>query len=114
MLRLKATKTSLYKLVAEYTTLPGIRRVEFVKAYREPDFWLKWRTEGDQVGDYAEAFLAACLGKPQLSITVRDFDGHEVSRVVHTLTVEQLRERNLLENFTTAAERRRAEKTCPE
>ena len=44
MLRLKANKTSLYKLVAEFMPLPGIRRVDFSKAPRTPDYWLEWAT----------------------------------------------------------------------
>ncbi len=105
MLRLKANKTSLYKLVAEYEALPTTRRVTFTKAYRQPDFWLKW-TDAD--GLLCVAFLATCLGKPLLSIEKKEFGGPQVSRVVHDLDAKDLLERGMVEKFTTAMERRRA------
>ncbi len=80
MLRLKANKTSLYKLVAEYEALPSTRRVTFTKAYRQLDYWLKW-TDAD--GLLCVAFLATCLGKPLLSIEKKEFGGPQVSRAAH-------------------------------
>lgn len=103
MLRLKANKTSLYKLVAEFVPLPGIRRVDFTKAPRTQDYWLKWDT-GD---GYAKAFLSTIMGRPLLSITIRDVDGSQLSYKVHNLSVDGLRDRSMVE-FTTAMERRRA------
>lgn len=104
MLRLKANKTSLYKLVAEFTPLPGIRRVDFIKAPRTPDYWLEWAT-GD---GSAKAFLSTIMGRPLLSITIRDVDGSYLSYEVHDLSVDGLRDRGMVEEFTTAMERRRA------
>lgn len=104
VLRLKANKTSLYKLVAEFAPLPGIRRVDFTKAFRTPEYWLEWVTDDG----YAKAFLSVCAGHPVLSITVRDIDGSQISYEAHTLPVSALRERGMVENFTTASERRRA------
>lgn len=104
MLRLKANKTSLYNLVAEFMPLPGIRRVDFTKAPRTPDYWLEWAT-GD---GYAKAFLSTIMGRPLLSITIRDVDGSQLSYKVHNLSVEGLRDRGMVEEFTTARERRRA------
>lgn len=104
MLRLKANKTSLYKLVAEFTPLPGIRRVDFTKAPRTPDYWLEWAT-GD---GYAKALLSTIMGRPLLSITVRDVDGSQLSYKAHNLSVDGLRDRGMVEEFTTAMERRRA------
>lgn len=111
MLRLRATKTSLYKLVAEYVDdLPPMRTgAKFWKAPRVPDYFLEWVTPG---WDRAQAFFAACMGKPMLSVTVRDCEGHEVSRQVYDLTVEDLRERGMVERFITAAERRRIERSA--
>ena len=106
MRRLKATKTSLYKLVAEFAPLPGIRRVDFTKSHRTPDYWLEWAT-GD---GYAKAFFSAIMGRPLLSITVRDVDGRQLSYEVHNLSVDGLRDRGMVEEFTTAAERRRIER----
>ncbi len=107
MLRLKANKTGLYKLVAEYEALPPMRQVTATKAYRSPDWWLKW-TDAD--GLLCVAFLATCLGKPLLSIEKKEFGGPLVSRVVHDLDAKALLERGMVEKFTTAAERQRAER----
>ena len=110
MTRLKANKTSLYKLVAEYVDdLPPMRSgTEFIKHFRAPDYALNWITpEWNQ----AHAFFSTCLGRPLLSIEVRDVEtGKTVSRSVHELTVADLRERGMVEEFTTAAERRRIER----
>ena len=95
MLRLKATKTSLYKLVAAYEALPGIHKSEFIKAHRRPDYWLKWH--GSEADRFCKAFFATTLGRPLLAITIEDWDGHEISRRVHALTIEDLRERGMLE-----------------
>ena len=102
-MRLKANKTSLYNLVATYKPLPGMRRVDFTKAPRTPDYWLEWAT-GD---GYAKAFLSTIMGRPLLSITIRDVDGSQLSYKVHNLSVEGLRERGMVEEVTTAMERRR-------
>lgn len=104
MLRLKASKTSLYKLVADFTPLPGIRRVDFIKAFRTPEYWLEWVTDDG----YAKAFLSVCAGRPVLSITVRDVDGSQISNETRNLSVDLLRDRGMVEEFTSAAERRRA------
>lgn len=103
MFRLKANKTSLYKLVNTYEDLPPMRRVEFTKAYRTPDWWLKW-TDAD--GLLCEAFFFTCMGKPLLSIDKKEFCGPQVSRIVHTLDTKDLLERGMVEKSTTAAERR--------
>ena len=107
MLRLKANKTSLYKLVAAFERLPPMRRVTVTKAYRAPDWWLKW-TDAD--GLLCVAFFSACMGKALLSIEKRKFGGPQVSRVVHTLDAKDLLERGMVENFTTAAERCKTER----
>lgn len=60
MFRLKANKTSLYKLVGEFEDLPPMRRVTITKAYRTPDWWLKW-TDAD--GLLCVAFFSTCMGK---------------------------------------------------
>lgn len=103
-MRLKANKTSLYKLVAEFMPLPGIRRIDFTKAPRGQDCWLEWAT-GD---GYAKAFLTTITGSPLLSVTIRDVDGSQLSYKVHNLSVDGLRDRGMVEEFTTAMERRRA------
>ena len=102
MKRLKATKTSLHKLVGRFTTLPSIRKVYFTKAPRSRDYWLEWSTnEG-----FAKAFFSVCMGYPLLSITVRDVDGIQISRKVHTLSVQELQDYGMVEEFTPVPKRR--------
>lgn len=80
-MRLKANKTSLYNLVATYKPLPGMRRVDFQKANGRPDYWLEWTTD--------------------------DAAGGQLYHEAHRLSVEGLRERGMVEEVTTAMERRR-------
>lgn len=107
MLRLQASKTSLYKLVGEYEDLPPVRGVEFTKAYRTLGWWLKW-TDAD--GLLCVVFFSTCMGKALLSIDKKEFCGPQVSRVVHDLDTKDPLERGMVEEFTTAAERSRAER----
>lgn len=97
-MRIKATKTSLYKLVAEYITLPPMNKVRFTKAYRSPSYWLEWSANGI----YFRAYLSTCGGGPLLSIEAKDYDEESgqyktISRVVHKLTVDDLRGRGMIE-----------------
>ena len=85
MLRLTANKTKLYTLVARYVdNLPPMRSgTEFIK----------------------------CMGRPLLAIEIRDGEtGKTVSRTTYSLTLRDLRERGMVEEFVTAAERRRIER----
>lgn len=103
MLRLKANKTSLYNLVATYKPLPGMRRVDFQKANGRPDYWLEWTTDDGHM----KAFLSSSLGRPILTITTQDAAGGQLYHEAHRLSVEGLRERGMVEEVTTAMERRR-------
>lgn len=47
MFRLKANKTSLYKLVGTYEAMPPMRRVTFKKAVRRRDYWLEWTDDSN-------------------------------------------------------------------
>lgn len=107
MLRLKATKTSLYKLVSDYEKLPPMCRVRFTKAPRQPDYWLEWWDSG---GLWCKAYLAAGLGRAVLSITRKEFCGPEVSCVVYGLSVKDLEMRGMTEEYVTRVERRRAKR----
>lgn len=98
MLRLKANKTSLYKLVHYYEPMPKMRKTTFTKAPRTPDYWMEWM---DACGLWCKAFLSVCAGKPLLSITKYDCD-EEVSRKVHDLSIADLRERDMVEERRTA------------
>ena len=94
MLRLKATKTSLYRLVLEHEpSVGGFRHCEFRKAYRSPDYTLDWGGGGL----WYHAFFSACCGKPTLSIEKKDAYGKQVSRTVYTLSVAELKERGMIE-----------------
>lgn len=102
MKRLKATKTSLHKLVGQFTELPSIRKVYFTKAPRTRDYWLEWGTHDG----FAKAFFSVCMGRPLLSITIRDVDGIQIFRKVYTLSVEELQNYGMVEEFNQAQERR--------
>jgi len=106
MFRLKTNKTSLYKLVANYEALPSMWRVTFFKSLRQPNYWLAWTSYN---GLQCSAYFAACIGKPLLAIEKKEFDGPLVSRVVYELDAKDLLERGMVEEFTTAEERRRME-----
>lgn len=59
----------------------------------------------------AHAFFSTCMGRPLLSVEIRDGEtGKTVSRNVYNLDLQDLRERGMVEEFTTAAERRRIER----
>ena len=93
MLRLKANKTSLYRLVRLYeSNVGGFRHCEFHKAFRRPDYSLDWCGGGLS----CHAFFSACGGKALLSIE-KSFDGKQVDRKVFTLDLENLRERGMIE-----------------
>ena len=110
MLRLKANKTALYKLVADYVdNLPPMRSgTEFIKYPRTPDYALNWIIPE---WNTAHAFFSTCMGRPLLSIEIRDGEtGKTAGRTTYALTLRDLRERGMVEEFVTAAERRRIER----
>ena len=107
MLRLKANKTSLYGLVSRYVKdLPPMRTgTNFKKYPRTRDCALEWVTEE---WNTARAFLAVCLGYPVLSIEVRDgSSGKVIYKHPRLLRLSALKKRGMVEEFTTAAERKR-------
>ena len=82
MLRLTASKTKLYTLVQKYVdNLPPMRSgTQFTKYPRTPDYALDWITPK---WDKAHAFFSTCMGRPLLSIEIRDGEtGKTVSRNV--------------------------------
>ena len=105
MLRLKANKTSLYNLVATYKPPAWYAPCGFQKANGRPDYWLEWTTDDGHM----KAFLSSSLGHPILTITTHDAAGGELYHEAHRLSVEGLRERGMVEEVTTAMERRRQE-----
>lgn len=95
MLQLKATKTSLYNLVASHEPLPEIRKTEFIKAYRTRAWWMKWY---DENASFA-AFFAPCAGRASLSIEKYsdEIDEIRTSREVYYISVDELRVRGMIE-----------------
>ena len=97
MMQLKATKTSLYKLVSTYEDLPGMRKTTIKKAYRRPDWWLEWV---DERGLRCNAFFSIVLGQPLLAIEKMErFERRQISRVVHRLDINDLMERGMTEEM---------------
>lgn len=110
MLRLKANKTSLCGLVSRYVKdLPPMRTgTNFKKYPRTRDCALEWVTEE---WNTARAFLTVCLGHPILSIEVRDgSSGKIIYQHTRPLRLKTLKDRGMVEEFTTAAERKRMER----
>ena len=110
MVRLKKKKTSLYRLVAEYVdNLPPMRSgTQFIKYPRRTDYAMDWITSEWDTG---HAFFSTCMGHALLSIEIKDGEtGKMVSREVYNLDPKNLRERGMVEEFVTAAERRRLER----
>lgn len=98
MVRLKATKTSLYRLVAEYVdNLPPMRSgTQFIKYPRRPDYAMDWITPEWDTG---HAFFSTCMGHALLSIEIKDGEtGKTVSRKVYDLDPQDLRERGMVED----------------
>lgn len=104
MLRLKATKTSLYKLVAEFVpNLPPMRSgTSFIKYPRTPDYALDWIT---QEWDTAHAFFSTCMGRPLLSIEIKSGEtGKTVNRTTHMSQRKAKEYRRAMEQYTGVAE----------
>lgn len=106
MRRLTANKTKLYKLVAEFESLPPMRRTTFTKAFRQPDYFLRW---ADSDNNLCTAYFTTVMGKPRLVIGKQEFCGKIISRVVHGLNVDDLARRGMVEEIVTAAERNRGQ-----
>lgn len=68
-----------------------------------PDYWLEWTTDDGHM----KAFLSSSLGCPVLTITTHDAAGGQLYHEAHRLSIECLRERGMVEEVTTAMERRR-------
>ena len=107
MKRLHATKTSLYKLVAEYVPdLPPMRtKTQFVKYYRSTSYALEWSTPN---GDHAHAFFSTSMGHPLLAVELQEWEtGKTISRNTYNLTLQGLQERGMIEEIIPAKERRK-------
>lgn len=101
MLRLKASKTSLYKLVHYYTALPRMKETQFSK-FRSM-YCLTWTND---YGLCCKAVLGVFGGKPSLVVTWSEPEGNEVSREDHDLELSDLRDRGMVEKVYTPVLRR--------
>lgn len=104
MRRLTANKTKLYKLVAEFESLPPMRRTTFTKAFRQPDYFLRW---ADSDNNLCMAYFTEVMGKARLVIRTQEFCGKIISRIVHGLNVDDLARRGMVGEIVTAAEQNR-------
>ena len=94
MLRLRANKTSLHRLVWQHdAAVGGFRHCEFIKVPRQPSYFLNWSGGGL----WCKAYFTACCGKAMLTIEKKDFCGKQISREVYTLDIDDLRERGMIE-----------------
>ena len=88
-MRLKATKTNLYKLVSEYVcNLPKKKDCVFVVSSNPRSYYLDW--------DYGSANLSACAGQPLLFI--KDGTGDEPKYYYHWLRlIPELEELDMID-----------------
>lgn len=84
-MRLKATKSSLYKLVGEHADLPPMHITTFKKAHRCRSYWLHWY-EGT-------AYLTASCGCVLLTINGEN-------RRVYRPTLAELLGRGMIEEVS--------------
>lgn len=89
-MRLKANKTSLYKLVAEHQPLPSMKKTQFCKAPRSRSYFLHWYN--DAIDEYCKAFFSVCGGIPSLGLTIGS-EWHVVN-----FTIQELQGRGMIDN----------------
>ncbi len=103
MKSLKANKTTLYNLMRDmardldWLFIPALRKVTFEKAYRRPNFFLRWRNDD---GTHSQAFFCACLGCATLAIELHDMDGQQLHRVVYNPSIDNLMKRGMVEDIS--------------
>lgn len=108
MQKLRACKSSLYELVAQYVhNLPPARNGTVFKKFRRgSEYALEWITPEWNCG---YAFFSCCLGNPILTIEIKSSDtGRIVQRSTYRLRVSDLKARGMIVEVTTEIERRRA------
>lgn len=98
MMRLKASKTSLYKLVHYYTALPRMKETQFAKL--RSMYCLTWT---NAYGLCCKAVLGVFGGKPSLVVTWSEPDGNEL----HDLGLSDLRDRGMVEEVYNPVFRQR-------
>lgn len=89
-MRLKATKTSLYKLVSEYQPLPCMKKTEFCKVRGSRSYFLNWHN--DVLGEDCYAHFSVYGGIPSLGLHI-GVEWHVVD-----FTVQELRERGMIDD----------------
>jgi len=93
---IKATKTSLYKLVSTYKPLPRMKETEFTKQRRGRACWLNWRVDGVCY----VAYLAACVGRALLVISKYE-PSHIPQNEYFKIEVNDLHKRGMIEELAT-------------
>ena len=83
-MQIKACKTSMYNLVAEFTELPIMKNTRFQKSYRSASYFLEWCG--------GRAFLSPVMGTPLMSVTTE-----EIPWKAHRLTVDSLLKKDMIQ-----------------
>lgn len=96
MMQLKATKASLYRLIARYEDMPKRNHTDYSKVPYTRSWFLRWRDDSM----LCEVHFSTILGTACLSVERKDWDGQRVSRKVYHVPLEVLRELNMVEEWT--------------
>ena len=78
-MKLKATKTSLYKLVSEYVPLQKMKETTFYKLSCRRTYFLDWNPEG-------HAIFYVCSGRPLLAIRTPEGWAYHKLNLQHLIT----------------------------
>ena len=98
-MRLKATKTNLYRLTLKYVPeIPTMRQTEFSKAPRSQSWWLRWWNDTQR----CEVYFSAVAGLARLIIYP--------SNQVMPISLDELQQYDLIDNKEKTASRRQSEK----
>jgi hypothetical protein len=88
-MRLKANKTSLYKLVGLYQPLPKMKDTRFSKIPRERSYILSWFNS--VLGENCRANFSVAAGRPFLGLTI-GVEWHCVN-----FTAQELKEHGMID-----------------
>lgn len=91
MLVLNTNKTKMIRLTKAMGYNPP-RNAQFIKEFRSRTWWLEWH---DKIGCYS-AILSTAAGKAFLGMRFNDWEGSPEKWTAETLSVEKLREYDLL------------------
>lgn len=100
MMRLKARKGNLYRLTAQYESLPPRKQTAFCKMPHVRSWILQWM-EGE---DPCQAYFTNCLGTATLTIEKVDRNERLKYKKVHHIPLDKLRALGMAEEWTRASE----------